>query len=112
MRAAGVAARPALRAHAAVHAGPLQGRPGGGGRGHQPLLVADHDLPVGADVQQQGELLLLIGAYGSARTAFVRRMTYDAPERLNACIEQQAMKLAYQSTGDVLIRIPFDLVNN
>ena len=43
--------------HAVADAAALKGRAGGTGGAHQPVLVADHDLAVGADVDEQAHLL-------------------------------------------------------
>jgi hypothetical protein len=61
------------------------------------------------DVAGQGELLLILGAFGSAKTSLVRRTTFAEPLRLCACIEQNTMKLSYESNYDVLLRIPFHI---
>ena len=44
-------------AHAVAHAAALEGRPGGAGADDQPVPVAEDHLAVGADVDEQGELL-------------------------------------------------------
>jgi hypothetical protein len=58
----------------------------------------------------QGELLLVLNAYGKPRTALVRRYTYGPLERFNACIEQKAMTLSLQNRHEVTIRLPFDVI--
>ena len=44
-------------AHAVAHAAALEGGPGRAGARQQPVLVAEHHLAVGADVDEQGELV-------------------------------------------------------
>ena len=48
---------PTRRAHPATYAAPFEGRAGRGGAGHQPLTVADDHLAIGADIEEQANLL-------------------------------------------------------
>ena len=56
------------RAHRAAHAvadlRPFQGRAGGGGAGHEPVLRAHDHLAVGADVHERAQLAALVDAGG------------------------------------------------
>ena len=46
--------------HTAGDLGPLEGRPRGGGAGQRPIFITQHHFSVGADVDQQRQLLPLV----------------------------------------------------
>jgi hypothetical protein len=57
--------------------------------------------------QIRGELMLVLNAFGAAKTVFVRRHTY--PERFDACLEQRLQAEPYQTTYDVNVIVPFQI---
>ena len=50
--------------HAELDAAAFEGRSGGAGGAGQPLLVADDDLAVGADIDEQGQLGVFVDPRG------------------------------------------------
>ena len=52
-------------AHAAFDAAAFEGGPGGTGTGHEETVIADDDLPVGADIDEQADLLGVRGKVGA-----------------------------------------------
>ena len=70
---------------AAGNLGALEGRAGRRGGGDQPLLVAEHDLGVGADIDQERDLLAAMRAFGERRAGGVGAdMAGDAGEGVDA----------------------------
>ncbi len=56
--------RPVAGTHAVADLSPFKGRTGGGRAGQQPILVAEHHLPVGPHVDQEADALVLGHAAG------------------------------------------------
>lgn len=59
--------------------------------------------------QIRGEVLLIVSAFGAAKTVLVRRATYPDPERFSVCIEQRLMLEKYRATNELSVRVPFQL---
>ena len=70
---------------AAGNLGALEGRAGRRGGGDEALPVAEHDLGVGADIDQERDLLAAVRAFGERRAGGVGAdMAGDAGKRVDA----------------------------